>query len=117
MRATASATLRPEWNIDAVGALDVAHDLGAEAAALEADEIEAVQRGAVAGGVAERRHVLRDHGTGAEDSRFADLHKLMDADERADDARSPRSSRGPPSCAPLATMLWLPSWQSWAMWL
>ena len=58
MRAAASATLRLERNIEAVRMFDIAHDLRAEAAALQSDEIQAVQPGAVAGGVAERRDVL-----------------------------------------------------------
>ncbi len=84
MRGTASTTRRPRFEHEPVGAAQGADRVGVETAALEPEDVEAVQRGAVAGRVAERRHVLRDHRPRADDRRLAQTDELVDPGEGAD---------------------------------
>ena len=69
----------------AKGAAEIVHDVAVESPALEPDQVETRQAGAVAHGRAVRNDVVLDPGHAADDRVAPDADKLMHASEAADD--------------------------------
>ena len=80
-----------------VGAPQFVDRLMRKAAALQADEIEAGERGAVAERDAERNEVVLDAGKSADEGMRADAHELMRGRAAADESRNRRPGNGPAS--------------------
>ena len=75
--------LRPEK--ESIGALQLAHHLFVEPRSLEPHAVEPIELDRIADCLEERRHILRDAGTSANERVLPDPHELVHGDQSGKD--------------------------------